>query len=138
MTPTGWKWIVRSLPNKRLNQPVSELRLHLDADTSIKALHATSIERGHDVTRTSNEWMPADASDQTQLLRATAQGRCLFTFNVKDFSVLAAQYPQHGGIILAAQTSWKLSGLIRVLSRLLAETRSEDWSGQVRWLNQWL
>ncbi len=54
-------------------------KLHLDADTSIKALHSALVARGHDVTRTPNPWMPEDASDKAQLLQATAQGRCIFT-----------------------------------------------------------
>lgn len=114
-----------------------EPRLHLDADASIKALQATLVARGHDVTRTPNEWLVRDASDETQLLQATAQGRCIFTFNVRDFVVLARHYPRHGGIILAAQASWTLSDLIAALDRLLSETEAEDWIGQVRWLNDW-
>jgi hypothetical protein len=112
-------------------------RLHLDADASIKALQTALLDRGHDVTRTPNEWMAIDASDETQLLQATAQGRCIFTFNVRDFVVLAQRYPRHGGIILAAQSSWTLSGLIAALDRLLSETQAEDWVSQVRWLNEW-
>lgn len=114
-----------------------EPRLHLDADASIKALQATLVARGHDVTHTPNEWLVRDASDETQLLQATAQGRCIFTFNVRDFVVLARRYPRHGGIILAAQASWTLSDLIAALDRLLSETEAEDWIGQVRWLNDW-
>jgi hypothetical protein len=117
--------------------PLSSLRLHLDADASIKVLQSALVARGHDVTRTPNEWMALDASDETQLLGATAQGRCILTFNVRDFVVLARCHPQHGGIILAAQTSWSLSELIAALDRLLSETQTEDWVGQVRWLNQW-
>lgn len=112
-------------------------RLHLDADTSIKALHNSLLERGFDVTRTPTEWLPADASDETQLLTATAQGRCLFTFNIRDFMTLARQYPHHQGVILAAQKSWTLSALIDALTRLLSETEASDWPGQVRWLNDW-
>ena len=78
--------------------------------------------------------MPLDASDETQLLGATAQGRCIFTFNIRDFLVLAKRYPQHSGIILAAQSSWKLSDLIAAQDRLLKETQAADWTGQVRWL----
>jgi hypothetical protein len=78
-----------------------------------------------------------DASDELQLLGATAQGRCIFTFNIRDFLVLADRYPQHGGIILAAQSSWTLSSLIAALDRLLSETQADEWIGQVRWLNQW-
>ena len=112
-------------------------RLHLDADTSIKALHVALVERGHDVTRTPNEWIALDASDETQLLQATAHGRCIFTFNIRDFVALAQRYPRHGGIILAAQASWTLSSLIAALDRLLSETGAEDLIGQVRWLNDW-
>lgn len=88
---------------------MSRPHLHLDADTSIKALHLALVSRGHDVTRTPTDWMPLDASDEAQLLGATAQGRCIFTFNIRDFLLLAERYPQHGGIILAAQSSWTLS-----------------------------
>jgi len=114
-----------------------EPRLHLDADASIKALYTVLVTRGHDVTRTPNEWIAPDASDETQLLQATGQRRCIFTFNVREFVVLARRYPRHGGIILAAQASWTLSGLIAALDRLLSETDTPDWIGQVRWLNDW-
>ncbi len=71
------------------------------------------------------------------MLQATAHGRCIFTFNIRDFVALARRYPHHGGIILAAQSSWTLSGLIAALDHLLTETHAKDWTGQVRWLNQW-
>ncbi|WP_373525231.1 DUF5615 family PIN-like protein [Nostoc sp.] len=116
---------------------MSKALLHLDADTSIKALHLALINQGHDVTRTPTGWMPLDATDETQLLGATARGRCIFTFNIRDFLVLAQSYPNHNGIILAAQNSWNLSSLITALDCLLVETQAADWIGQVRWLNQW-
>ena len=120
-----------------------ELRLHLDADASSKALHEALVERGHDVTRTPTDWMERDASDERQLLGATAHGRCIFTFNVRDFIALAKQYPRHGGIILAVQARRingirrTLSSLIAALDRLLSETEAESLNGQVRWLNEW-
>lgn len=116
---------------------MSELRLHLDADTSSKALHKALVDRGHDVTRTPTDWIERDASDERQLLGATDHGRCIFTFNVRDFIALAKQFPRHGGIILAAQSSWTLSGLIAALDRLLSGTEADTLSGQVRWLNEW-
>jgi len=122
---------------------MSELRLHLDADASSKALHEALVERGHDVTRTPTDWMERDASDERQLLGATVHGRCIFTFNVRDFIALAKQYPRHGGIILAAQARRingirrTLSSLIAALDRLLSETEAESLNGQVRWLNEW-
>ncbi len=114
-----------------------KMRLHLDADASSRALYGALIERGHDVTRTPNDWMPRDATDEQQLLGATAHGRCIFTFNVRDFVVLAQRFPRHAGVILAAQSSWTLSDLIVALGRLLSETNGDVWVGQMRWLNEW-
>ena len=114
-----------------------EPRLHLDADASSKTLHTALLARGHDVTRTPQPWAPLDAPDEVQLLGATAQGRVLFTFNIRDFMALASRYPHHGGIILAAQSAWTLAGLIEALDRALRETDAAEWPGQVRWLNDW-
>jgi hypothetical protein len=103
----------------------------------MRALHTALVARGHDVTRTPITWMARHASDTEQLLGATAQGRVLFTFNTHDFPVLVQQYPQQGGLVLAAQQSWSVSQLIAALDALLTETEATDWPGQVRWLNQW-
>jgi len=116
---------------------VSKTKLHLDADTSSKALWKALLDHGHDVTRTPNDWMGRDAADEEQLLGATAQGRCIFTFNIRDFQALSQRYSKHAGIVLAAQSSWRLNGLIAALDRLLTETEAENWVGQVRWLNDW-
>ncbi len=110
-------------------------RLHLDADASKISLYRALLERGHDVTRTPNEWMPQDARDEEQLLGATAQGRAIFTFNIRDFIPLAKRYPNHGGIILSPQRP--MPELLKSLDRLLSETDGKDWPGQVRWLSDW-
>lgn len=112
-------------------------RLHLDADVSIKALHQVLLDRGHDVTRTPNDWMPGDAGDEEQLLGATAQGRVIFTFNIRDFVPLAKRHPRHGGILLAHQTKFSLTDLIDTLDRCLSATEGDDWVGQVRWPSDW-
>jgi hypothetical protein len=109
--------------------------LHLDADASIKAVHNALRERGHDVTRTPNDWIQFDADDRAQLIGATAQGRVLFTFNIRDFQVLAKAYSTHHGIILAAQNRWTINELIESLDQALNQTKDSDWLGVVRWLN---
>lgn len=116
---------------------MAELRLHLDADASSKILAKALSERGHDVTRTPTAWMPLDASDEMQLLGATARGRCIFTFNIGDFVPLAEKYPEHEGIILAHQAKWSLSELIRALDRLLNDAEPSELRGTVRWLTDW-
>lgn len=95
------------------------------------------ISRGHHVSRTPADILSRSAGDEAQLLGAIAQGRCIFTFNIRDFLVLAQRYPQHAGIILATQSSWTLPDLIDALDRLLSETQASEWVGQVRWLNRW-
>ena len=116
---------------------MAEAKLHLDADTAVRALAKSLRERGHDITHTLIDWMPFDASDEMQLLRATARGRILFTFNIRDFVALAKQHPRHAGIVLAAQRTWSISFMITALDTLLSETTDEEWIGQVRWLNEW-
>jgi hypothetical protein len=116
---------------------MAKTKLHLDADASYSDLQKVLVEKGHDVTRTPCEWMALDAKDKTQLLEATARGRCILTFNISDFVRLAREYPEHGGIILAHQKEWRLSSLITALDRMLVETVAKEWAGQVRWLNDW-
>jgi hypothetical protein len=126
-----------SPPNRRSKPVLAAPKLRLDADSSIRAQHKALLARGHDVTRTPADWIAADASNEEQLLASTTPGRCLFTFNVRDFSALARRYPQHGGLVLAAQAGWRLPELIAALDRLLSETQAEGWTGRVRWLNGW-
>lgn len=114
-----------------------EVRLHLDADASRKSLHQALLDRGHDVTRTPAEWIRREADDQTQLLAATAQGRCLFTFNVRDFMLLARSHPHHQGILMAAQQSWAFSALLSALDNFLREAVPGEVTGQILWLNAW-
>lgn len=112
-------------------------KLHLDADASSKALQQALLDRGQDVTRTPNEWMSADASDEQQLLGASGQGRVIFTYNIRDFQVLARRYNHHAGILLAAQRSFSLHELIELLDKSLSTTTASEWVGQIRWLNDW-
>ena len=112
-------------------------RLHLDADASRKDLHAALISNGHDITRTPAPGLAFDASDEFQLLWASAHDRILFTFNIGDFLQLARRIPEHRGILLASQQSYSLRELITLLDRALTETQAENWVGQVRWLSDW-
>jgi hypothetical protein len=112
-------------------------RLHLDADASRKNLHHALVVKGHDVTRTPAPGLPLDASDEFQLLWASAQDRVLFTFNIGDFLQLSQMIPEHQGILLASQQGHSLQGLIVLLDRVLTETEAEDWPGQIRWLSDW-
>lgn len=95
------------------------------------------LKRGHDVTRTPQPGLALDADDDLQLLWATAQGRIIFTHNIRDFISKTDRYPHHTGILLSHRRSFNLPDLIRVLDSVLASTEAEDWIGQVRWLSDW-
>lgn len=112
-------------------------KLHLDMDSSRRDLYKALVDKGLDVTRTPNEEIREDASDEYQLLWTTSHQRILFTFNIKDFVNLAKKHPFHGGVILANQKSIHLSQLIFALSRIVAETTAESWVGQVRGVQDW-
>jgi hypothetical protein len=116
---------------------MSEPKLHLDMDASRRDLFKALTEKGYDITRTPNQDVQEDASDEYQLLWATSHQRILFTHNIKDFINLARQHPYHSGIILANQNLIHVSQLIKALSRILEETTAEDWMGQIRWINDW-
>jgi hypothetical protein len=112
-------------------------RLHLDADASRKNLWDALVSMGHYVTRTPASGLALDASDEFQLLWASAHDCVLFTFNIGDFQQLARRIPEHRGILLASQQSFTLKELINLLDRVLTETSADDWVGQVRWLSDW-
>ena len=112
-------------------------RLHLDADASRKDLFNALVSKGHDVSRTPAPGLALDASDEFQLLWASAHDRILFTFNICDYLQLARRIPEHKGILLASQQSYSLKELIVLLDRALNQTDADDWIDQVRWLSDW-
>jgi hypothetical protein len=117
---------------------MTDPRLHLDMDASRRDVYQALLKIGHDVTRTPNPEVNQDASDEYQLLWATSHQRILFSFNVKDFIYLAKLHPYHSGILLANQKSMRVAQMISALNRVLLETTAEEWSGQVRWINDWM
>ena len=64
---------------------MSKPKLHLDEDASREALYQALTSKGHDVTRTPNEWIQKKASDEEQLQKASEHGRSIFSFNVQHF-----------------------------------------------------
>jgi hypothetical protein len=112
-------------------------KLHLDMDASRKDLYKALLDRNLDVTRTPNKDMPENASDEFQLLWASAHQRIIFTFNIKDFIKLSKKHPFHAGILLANQKNTNVSELIDLLTKVLTITTPEEWLGQVRWIQDW-
>lgn len=110
-------------------------RLHLDADASDAKLERELLKRGHDVTRTPNEWIHFTADDDEQLQKASARGRTLFTYNIRHFMPLAKSGVRHAGIIVSTQHP--LSRIFKALERFFHESSAEEMEDQVRWLGDW-
>ncbi len=114
---------------------MSKPKLHLDEDASDPDLYNSLASKGHDVTRTPNEWINKKASDEEQLQKASEQGRSIFSFNAKDFLPIAKKTPKHKGIIVSAQKP--LSIILKALHRFFNESSAEEMEDQVRWLSDW-
>jgi predicted nuclease of predicted toxin-antitoxin system len=96
------------------------VRLYLDEDVHPDLAEALR-QKGFDCQNAA-EAGNLGTSDEEQLEHAAAQGRCLFSFNVADFAVLAKEWSaggrHHAGILVTAQVSRK--GLGELLNRILA------------------
>ena len=77
--------------------------------------------------------------DEDHLNYATAQGRVLYTFNVKDFYLLHAAFQvsnrPHAGIVLARQQRYSIGLQVRRMLRLIAGTSAEEMKNRVEFLS---
>ena len=119
---------------------MSEIRLHLDEDTEAHALIRALRDRGVDVTTTSESDL-TEAADETQLLRATREGRAFLTYNAADFCRLHKQFIQegrhHSGIIIAEQQRHSAGEMMRSILRLRAKLDAETMTDRLEFLNRW-
>jgi predicted nuclease of predicted toxin-antitoxin system len=104
------------------------LRLYLDRHIKIQLAVDLRLQ-GYDVL-TTQEAGKDTASDEEQLLFATAQSRALATFNIRDFASLHREWTAigrtHAGIIVSQQLSSRqygtlLSCMLRLLNQLSAD-----------------
>jgi predicted nuclease of predicted toxin-antitoxin system len=104
------------------------IRLYLDRHVMTRL--ATDLRaQGYDVL-TTQEAGNDTAPDEDQLTLATAQGRAILTFNIRDFAPLHEQRlaagQSHAGIIVSQQLGGRQYGLLlqrmlRLLNQLTAE-----------------
>ena len=103
-----------------------KIELFLDEDVHSGLAHALR-KRGYDVIH-AQELDRKGRSDSDQLLFASRQERCLFSFNVKDFVILHNQHAknqqEHWGIIVSKQLPFSeaMSRLLRLLQHSSKET----------------
>lgn len=107
---------------------MARVRFYIDEDAMRAAFIRALRQAGLDVT-TVAEANQLGRTDAEQLAWAAAQGRVLYTFNVKDFSLLHRQWlmqeKSHAGIVAAPRQQYAIGeqrqGLIALAQSLPAE-----------------
>jgi predicted nuclease of predicted toxin-antitoxin system len=113
------------------------IRLYLDED--IYPDLAEAIRQSGFDCQSATEAGKLGRTDEEQLEYAASQGRCILTFNVPDFAVLAQQWAltgkQHAGILVTKQVIRKAFGQLlgRVL-QLLNTTTADEMQNVFRYL----
>lgn len=102
----------------------------------IRALQA----RGLDVTNAVDAGQKG-TGDLEQLEHATADGRVLFTYNVRHFYELHTRLLQegrsHGGLILTAQQRFSVGEQMRRILRMSQNLSSEQIRNRAEFLSSW-
>jgi predicted nuclease of predicted toxin-antitoxin system len=115
------------------------VRLYLDRHIMTR-LAVDLRGRGYDVVTTQDAGKDT-APDEEQLAFATAQGRVILTFNIRDFAPLHEAWQaagrSHAGIIVSQQLGGRQYGLLldRML-RLLNQLSAEEMRGNFVHLEQ--
>jgi predicted nuclease of predicted toxin-antitoxin system len=112
------------------------IRLYLDEDFH-PDLAPLLRQHGYDCESTVEAGRLAK-SDEEQLEYATVQGRCLVSFNVADFAILARQWAfanrTHAGILVTPQVSRQQIGhLLHRLLQLLNSVAADEVANVFRY-----
>ncbi len=82
-----------------------------------------------------------ERSDEDHLLWAAAQKRTLYSFNVRDYCRLHAEFlaqsRSHLGIIVAKQQHYSVGEQMRRLLKLIATKSAEEMTDQIEFLSDW-
>jgi hypothetical protein len=116
------------------------IHLYLDEDAMDLALVRALRARGVDVL-TAREMGMIERPDEEHLVRATREGRVLYSFNVGDFQRLHTHYAMegktHSGIILARQQFYSVGEQTRRLLSLISTKSLESMRNHVEFLSAW-
>lgn len=80
-----------------------------------------------------------DKSDEEQLTHATSQDRCILSFNVRHFAVLAHEWAEagrpHAGIVVTQQVGKRRLGYLHgLVCRFLNTTSADEMRNVFRYL----
>jgi hypothetical protein len=109
-----------------------KIKLLLDEDVQLAVAHALR-QRGYDVYH-AQELNRKGISDDGQLHFSVKQGRCLFSYNVKDFVLLHNEYidggREHFGIIVSKHLP--IGEILRRLLNVLQRLSKESIKNQIK------
>lgn len=109
-------------------------RLLLDEDVHFDLARALRL-RGFDVAH-AQELHRKGRSDAEQLQYAVSEGRCLVTYNVRDFVLLHREYTasgrSHCGLLVSKQLP--LRETLRRLLQILSTRNSDDLQNRIEFL----
>ena len=96
--------------------------------------------RGIDVVTAADTGM-IRRKDEEHLGLATIQGRALYSFNVRDYHEIHAEWMAtgrfHAGIVLAQQKRYSTGEQIRRLVRLIGTLTDDDMRNREEFLGRW-
>jgi len=117
-----------------------KIHLYLEEDSQDRHLVAALRARGTEVT-TALEAGMIERADSDQLAFAAENGWTLYSFNVRDFYQLHAQWlsegRNHAGIIFARQQQYSVGEQMRRLLKLIATRTSEQMVNAIEFLSVW-
>nr|WP_281357368.1 DUF5615 family PIN-like protein [Brasilonema bromeliae] len=80
--------------------------------------------------------------DEEQLIWAVEQGRVIYSFNIRDFCKLHADFVveqrNHAGIVLAPQQQYSVGQQLRGLLKLAADKSAKEMVNQLVFLNAYV
>jgi hypothetical protein len=116
---------------------MSAIRLYFDEDSQEHAVVIGLRARGINLLTTS-EAGRLGTSDKGQLAFAIAEGRCLYTFNARDFVPLHHEFcgdcGGHAGIILVPEQRYSIGEKIRKLADLADRVMAEAMRNRIIFL----
>ena len=116
---------------------MSRIRVYVDEDAAEHAVTSALRARGVDVL-TTLEAGRTGISDEEQLLFAVSRQRCLYSFNVRDYSRLHGEFlrsgRQHFGIIVIPDQRYSVGEKVRRIAKLVAVVTGEEMVNRIEFL----
>jgi hypothetical protein len=119
---------------------MSRIRLYFDEDAMQHALVVALRARRVDVLTASDCGM-VGRSDGEHLHHASNDGRVLYSFNIRDYTMLHEQWiasgREHSGIVLAFQQRYSIGEQLRRLLHILNRRSAVEMVSRLEYLSTW-